>query len=73
MKVNGVQAQYWPGGLNAQDNTASTSRKMISVTTSADQMGALLWTDPETKINFRFEIPYDRDTMIPMVENISPK
>ena len=73
VKVNGVQAQYWPGDLDAQSNTASVSGTVTAVSTSADQLGTLLWTDPETKINFRLEAPFDRDTMIRMAESVSPK
>lgn len=73
VKVNGVQARYWPGDPDAPGNTASVGEKVISVTTSAEQIGTLVWSDPETKINFRFEAPFDRDTMIRMAESISPK
>ena len=73
VKVNGVQAQYWPGDLDARSNTASVSGTVTAVSTSADQLGTLLWTDPETKINFRLEAPFDRDTMIRMAESVSPK
>ena len=73
VKVNGAQAQYWPGDLDARSNTASVSGTVTAVSTSADQLGTLLWTDPETKINFRLEAPFDRDTMIRMAESVSPK
>ncbi|EOS66834.1 hypothetical protein [Oscillibacter sp. 1-3] len=73
VKVNGVQAQYWPGDLDARSNTASVSGTVTAVSTSADQLGPLLWTDPETEIHFCLEAPFDRDTMIRMAESISPK
>ena len=73
VKVNGVQAQYWPGDLDARSNTASVSGTVTAVSTSADQLGTLLWTDPETEIHFCLEAPFDRDTMIRMAESISPK
>ncbi|EOS62616.1 hypothetical protein [Oscillibacter sp. 1-3] len=73
VKVNGAQAQYWPGDPDARSNTASVSGTVTAVSTSADQLGTLLWTDPETKINFRLEAPFDRDTMIRMAESVSPK
>lgn len=73
VKVNGVQAQYWPGDPDAPGNTASVGEKVISVTTSAEQIGTLVWSDPETKINFRFEAPFDRDTMIRMAESVTRK
>ncbi len=73
VKVNGVQAQYWPGDPDASGSTAAVGGKVISVTTSAEQIGTLIWTDPETKINFRLEAPFDRDTMIRMAEHITLK
>ena len=73
VKVNGVQAQYWPGDLDAQGNTASVSGTVTAVSTSADQLGTLLWTDPETEIHFCLEAPFDRDTMVRMAESILPK
>ena len=73
VKVNGVRAQYWPGDLDARSNTASVSGTVTAVSTSADQLGTLLWTDPETEIHFCLEAPFDRDTMIRMAESISPK
>ena len=69
VKVNGVQAQYWPGDLDAQSNTASVSGTVTAVSTSADQLGTLLWTDPETKINFRLQAPLDKDVMVCMGES----
>lgn len=36
VKVNGAQAQYWPGDLDAKGSTASANGTVISVSTSAD-------------------------------------
>lgn len=73
VKVNGAQAQYWPGDLDARSNTASVSGTVTAVSTSADQLGTLLWTDPETEIHFCLEAPFDRDTMLRMAESVSSK
>ncbi len=73
VKVNGVQAQYWPGDPDAPGATASVGGKVVSVTTSSEQTGTLLWTDPDTKINFRLEAPFDKDTMIRMAESVVPQ
>ena len=73
VKVNGAQAQYWPGDLDARSNTASVSGTVTAVSTSADQLGTLLWTDLETEIHFCLEAPFDRDTMVRMAESILPK
>ena len=73
VRVNGAQARYWPGDLDAKGNTASVSGTVTAVSTSADQLGTLLWTDPETEIHFCLEAPFDRDTMLRMAESVSSK
>lgn len=57
VKVNGAQAQYWTGNLDARSSTASAGGTVTAVTTSADQLGTLLWTEPKTEIHFCLEAP----------------
>ena len=71
--VGGIQAQYWRGDPDAGSLTAVVNGEVVSISETEEQMSTLLWTDPDTKINFRLLAPLDKDVMIRMAESISPK
>lgn len=54
-------------------NTASANGTVISVSTSAEQLGTLLWKDPETGVHFCLKAPFDRGTMLRMAESVTRK
>lgn len=67
--VNGAEAQYWAADPSAEPSTVSTGGKALSISSTEAQMNTLLWTDPETKINFRLQAPLDKDVMVCMAES----
>ena len=71
--VNGTEAQFWQEKTQVLTVVTKTGDGETSTTLGGSVSSTLLWTDPETKINFRLEAPFDRDTMIRMAESVSPK
>lgn len=75
VKVNGAEARFRQEKTQSLTVVTKTGDGETTATASlgGSLSSTLLWTDPETKINFRLEGCLDRDVMIFMAEHISLK
>lgn len=67
--VNGAEAQFWQEKAQVLTVVTKTQDGETSTTLGGSVSGTLLWTDPETKINFRLQAPLDKDVMVCMAES----
>lgn len=73
VKVNGTEARFRQEKTQALTVVTKTGDGETSTTLGGSVSSTLLWTDPETKINFRLEGCLDKDVMIFMAEHIAVK
>lgn len=73
VKVNGREAQFRQGEKKTYPSTRYEKDGTPVVTSWEGSYNALLWTDPETKINFLLQGHLDRDVLIFMAEHITRK
>lgn len=72
VRVNGMDASYWPGDPDAGGGVTVTIGSTREVTTipGEGEMSVLLWTDPETGVSFRIQGMLDRETLVRMAESV---
>lgn len=82
--VNGLTGWYWAGeepedsddsvtvnGGSVDGSTVVMGGVSITVSTTSDQAGTLMWTDPETNTAFLLEGVLDRDDLLRMAESVT--
>lgn len=72
-RVNGSEGRFWQGEKKTYTSTRFEKGGTPVVTSWEGSYNTLLWTDPETKINFLLQGHLDRDVLIFMAEHISLK
>lgn len=73
VKVNGREAQFWQGEKKTYTSTRH-EKGGTTVTTSVEAcFNTLLWTDPETKINFCLKGHLDKEVLIFLAEHMALK
>lgn len=73
VKVNGSEARFWQEKTQVLTVVAKTGDSETSATLGGSTCSSLLWTDPETKINFLLQGHLDRDVLIFMAEHVGVK
>ena len=73
VKVNGRDAQFWQGERKTYTSTRYEKDGTPVATSVEACFNALLWTDPETKINFCLKGHLDRETLVFLAEHIRLK
>lgn len=73
VKVNGSEGRFWQEKTQVLTVVTKTEDSETTSTLGGSTFNALLWTDPETKINFLLQGHLDRDVLIFMAEHITRK
>lgn len=73
VEVNGTEAQFWQEKTQALTVVTKTAEGETATALRGSSTGVLLWTDPETKINFRLQGHLDREVLIYLAEHITVK
>ena len=73
VKVNGREAQFRQGEKKTYTSTRYEKDGTPVVTSWEGSYNALLWTDPETEINFCLKGHLDREVLLYLAEHIAVK
>lgn len=73
VRVNGTEARFWQEKTQVLTVVTKTGDSETTTALGGSLSSTLLWTDPETKINFRLEGQLDKEVLIFMAEHITQK